>query len=134
MPQSIQVKGWAHDGAPKPVSQTAAEFSVELSETPGPDWLSVFGELAARSSRAHSNVTYEVIDTTIKITCPPGLIANVTNALKNDNGLLDQVNAAAAAKEERAAADKRSQRDHLAQVRATIKAEIEKVDFTKRWK
>jgi hypothetical protein len=134
MAQAIQVKGWAPDGRPKALSPTAAEFAVELSESPGSEWLSAFRELATRFSRAHANVTYEVIGDTIKVTCPPGLIANVTDGLKNDNGLLDQVNAAAVTREDRAAADKRTQHDPLAQVRATVKAEIEKVDFTRRWK
>jgi hypothetical protein len=134
MTQHIQVKGWAPDGEPKALSPLAAEFSVELSEFPGPDWVSAFRELAARFSRMHANVTYEVIDNSIKVKCPPGLIANVTDGLKNDNGLVDQVNAAAAARQEKAASDKRTQHDPLAQVRAMIKAEIQKVDFSKRWK
>jgi hypothetical protein len=134
MTQHMRIKGWAHNGEPKALSQTVAEFSVELSELPGPDWLAAFRELATRFSRTHANVTYEVIDNSIHVKCPPGLIANVTDGLKNDNGLIDQVNAAAIAREERAAADKRTQHDPLAQVRATIKAEIQKVDFTKRWK
>ena len=134
MAQSIQVKGWAQNAGPKALSQTTAEFSVELSEFPCPEWLSAFRELAPKSSRTHSNVAYEVIDNTIKVRCPPGLIASVADNLKNDNGLVDQVNTAAAAKEERAAAEKRGQHDPLAQARAIVKAEIEKVDFSKRWK